>query len=203
MTDSDRIHWPTAIDFVQLVMALLDNIAPDLKDHMVRVGRGAKALAEALNLPDRDRHAFMLAGLLHDIGYLCDQATAPTDPLFDLVNQPDLYEKHPLLGQKLVAKSKSLIEVGLVIRHHHEHFDGSGFPDGLSGEDIPLGARLLAVIDYFERTTVDRPGINPISPEEAGEIIAEDAGIIYDPRLAKIFLTEIVPSGILDPPSPA
>ena len=104
------------------------------------------------------------------------------------------YYEHPKLSERLIGRSEAMHQVRLIVRHHHENFNGSGFPDGLAGQHIPLGARLLSIVDFFERMTVLRGSIGGMDPEEAKLIITEDAGIIYDPDLVKAFLDKVVDS---------
>ncbi len=187
-------------EVVFVLLGIMELINPDLKDHCQRVARGANALARALGWPDDMTRQTVSAALLHDIGYMLEQSGAGFRAEFDGTADSDQFESHPVMGAKILARAESLKEARRIVKHHHEHFDGSGFPDGLKGDNIPIGARLIAIVDFFERITVPRGEMTPMDPEEAALVITEDAGIIYDPALTEVFLEKVLPTGVLDPP---
>ena len=144
-----------------------------------------------------------IGGLLHDLGYLAIGGHG--HERWNILeeagsDQENIQEAHPVLGEKVVRRVKSLQEIRPIVRNHHEHYDGSGYPDGLKGKDIPAEARLVSIVDFYERVTVVRSGRTIMSPEEAELILREDAGIIYDPQMVPIFLDRVVPTGVMNPP---
>jgi len=182
-------------------------INPELLNHCRRVARGSRALAVGVGWPSESVQLVHLAGLVHDLGYLAVQSEAlislaeggeDQEPRDNLL-AGDVYQNHPLLGERIMASSESLAGVRPIVRSHHEHLDGSGFPDGLKGEEIPAPARLVAVVDFFERVTAARSGSALMSAEEAKVVLEEDAGIIYDPVMVRVFLEKILPTGVMDP----
>jgi ribonuclease P protein subunit RPR2 len=95
--------------------------------------------------------------------------------------------QHPVIGAQIVRGIEFLAQAAQVVRHHHERWDGTGYPDGLAGEDIPLAARVFAVADVLDALTTDRP-YRPASPlREAREMIAADSGTHFDPEVIEAF----------------
>jgi putative two-component system response regulator len=107
--------------------------------------------------------------------------------------------RHPLTGAQIVAPLDFFSDGALIVRHHHERQDGSGYPDGLSGETIPLGARIVAVADVYDALTSDRPYRRGLTHAAALERIAAEAGRTLDARLTRLF-TDMVGHA---PPAPA
>ncbi|MCK5219218.1 HD domain-containing protein, partial [bacterium] len=98
---------------------------------------------------------------------------------------------HPVVGAEILATVCSLSEVSVIVRHHHEHFDGGGYPDKLKGEQIPLFARILQIADSFDAMTSDRPYRKALSQEDAIKQLEIFAGRQFDPKLVEVFLREL------------
>lgn len=193
-------------DMIQALAGVVRMINPELADHCRRVARGARVLAQTLGWSPGDVLQVYLGGFFHDLGYISDQKEGLNGWLGGGVSNRDYgdaAQDHPLIGEQILAGIDSLTTAALIIRQHHEHYNGSGFPDGLKGKEIVPGARLLAIVDFFERMTVARSGTNPLTIEEACQIIREDAGIIYDPVIVPVFLEKVLPTGVLNPPAAA
>ena len=103
-------------------------------------------------------------------------------------------KEHPIIGQNILTSIENLKSVAKTIRHHHEKFDGSGYPDNLSGDSIPQGARILAIVDSYDAMTSERPYRPPTDPEKAVYEIEKHAGTQFDPQWVEIFL-ELFQSG--------
>ncbi len=133
--------------------------------------------------------ALWLGGFLHDLGKIAvpDRILLKNGPLN--VEERAVIQTHPTIGADLVQELRTLDGVRPIIRHHHERFDGSGYPDGLSGEEIPLGARIMAVVDVYDALRTERPYKFALSHEEAVDILWQEteAGS-WDPQVAKIFI---------------
>jgi|SRR5438874_11199830 len=160
--------------------------------HCERLAAYAVALGHALGVPEPLRRALHLGGYLHDLGKI---AVPDTVLLKEGALSPaeiQQIQRHPGVGADLVRGLHTLDEVRPIIRHHHERCDGSGYPDGLRGEAIPLGARIMAVVDVFDALHTARPYKPALSTAEALAILkAEcDAGA-WDPRVVARFV-EIV-----------
>jgi HD-GYP domain-containing protein (c-di-GMP phosphodiesterase class II) len=127
----------------------------------------ASALAQSFNLAARDLDALLQAGRLHDIGELgipdaVLNKPAPLEPA-----EQELVRNHPLMGARILGYIEAMRDVVPIVRHHHERMDGSGYPDGLKGDQIPLLARILAVADAYDAMTSPRPYRQAMTPEQA------------------------------------
>jgi putative two-component system response regulator len=133
-------------------------------------------LGESLSLPEEELRELRVASLLHDIGKVSvpDAILYKPGPLDQ--EEMEIVRQHPVVGERICAPLKSLRRILPVIRHHHERLDGSGYPDGLSGDKIPLRARILQIADIYDALTTDRPYRKALSSEEAAEILRTEAG---------------------------
>jgi len=157
--------------------------------HCDRLSRYAVALGEALGLDQEMLRALRLGGYLHDLGKIAVPdgillKPGPLDPL-----EQERIRAHPSAGSDLVLGLRSLELVRPIMRHHHEKWDGSGYPDGLKGEAIPLGARIISVVDVFDALHTDRPYKTAMSRSDAVSLLIRetDAGY-WDPRVVDSFL---------------
>jgi HD-GYP domain-containing protein (c-di-GMP phosphodiesterase class II) len=125
--------------------------------------------------------------LLHDVGKIGipDSILNKPGPLTD--QEFEAMKRHPLIGEKIILQVDELKELRSLVRHHHERFDGLGYPDGISGEGIPLEVRVFSIIDAFDAMTSERPYHQPRSQEAAVMEIKRSAGTRFDPKLVKIF----------------
>ncbi len=166
---------------------------PDLGLHCQRLALMGAAMGLTLGLPSSDILALQRGGYLHDIG----KVAVPDNVLFKpgpLTPQEwDTMKTHPERGERICKGVKSLASVLPIIRHHHEKWDGSGYPDGLQGDQIPLLARILQMADIYDALTSERPYKQPMTPEQALGIIREEARKGWrDPQLVDMF-AEILP----------
>lgn len=152
--------------------------------HCERLAAYAVTLGRALGVPEPLQRALRLGGYLHDLGKIAvpDGVLLKNGPLTPAERQ--LINRHPAVGADLVRGMQTLADVRPIIRHHHERWDGSGYPDGLRGEAIPLGARIMAVVDVFDALRTARPYKPALSLAQTLDILASetDAGA-WDPRV--------------------
>jgi len=155
------------------------------------VGYYCTTMAERLNLPEEEKKTLELAYLLRDLGKIgiSEQILAKPGRLTE--QEYAVVKEHPKIAERIVSDIKFLENTKPLIRHHHENFDGAGYPDGLKGENIPLGARILGIAAVFQALVSDRSYRKAYSKEEAIKIIRENSGSQFDPKLANLFL-EIV-----------
>jgi len=158
-------------------------------EHAERVRGYALALADAL--PSCDVHtadALDHAALLHDVGKLAipDGLLQKPGPLAP--HEYDQVKHHVIIGADMLAAIAYPGPLALIVRHHHEHWDGSGYPDGLIGDAIPLGARILAIADVYDALTSDRPYRRALSHAHAVDMLQARAGVMYDPGIVEVFL---------------
>jgi diguanylate cyclase (GGDEF)-like protein/putative nucleotidyltransferase with HDIG domain len=157
--------------------------------HVERVQYYAATLARHLRLPALDVQAVEIAALLHDIGKLAVPEHILSKPGPLTANERRKMEIHPTVGAEIVSAVPFPCPVAPLIRSHHERWDGTGYPARLRGEQIPLGARILSVVDCFDALTSDRPYRRAVSPYEAARMLQQDAGKAFDPHIVAQFAT--------------
>src|SRR5258707_9420687 len=167
--------------------------AIDAKDqtaqmHIRRVQVYATGLAKAAGLPDAEIQGVKTAALLHDIGKLAvpEHILAKPGPL-----TPEEFQKvriHPQVGAGIISAVRFPYPVAPLILSHHERWDGRGYPQGLVGESIPLGARILTIVDYYDAVSTERPYHRALSYESALSLLRHEAGRALDPRLVSTFI---------------
>jgi putative two-component system response regulator len=147
---------------------------PNTNGHCERLARHAVALGRSLNLAAEDLHALHRGAYLHDIGKvgLPDAVLLKPGPLTDSERQ--LMQRHPEIGETMIAPLQSLRHVRPIIRHHHERLDGSGYPDRLRGDDVPLLAQLVGIVDVYDALTSRRPYREAATPEDAARHLREE-----------------------------
>lgn len=158
------------------------------RGHSERVSRWSRRLAVALDLEPRAVEVVSQAGLLHDLGKIGvpEHVLRKAGPLD--ATEWALMKRHPLIGADIVAPLEFFAGGALVIRHHHERVDGSGYPDGLSDERIPLGARIVAVADVYDALTSNRAYRRALTPTAALAHLASEAGRTLDEDLVATFI---------------
>jgi len=159
--------------------------------HGKRTANYAQMLGRALHFTEERLKALRYGGLLHDVGKIGidDKILNKPDRL-----DPDEFktiQRHPEIGQYILTPISFLTDVSGMVRHHHERWDGKGYPDGLSGENIPLEARILTLADFFDSLTSARPYRSPMSVSDAIDLIAKERGTQFDPILADLFIEQI------------
>lgn len=180
-------------DLKELFMGAIKSIteALDAKDHFT-LGRSMRVCiysaktAEKLNFSVEDIGKIELASLLHDIGII---------GVDDSINQNNGFtqeefeesKKHVFHSIKILEDIKQLADVREIIKYHHENYDGTGYPYGIKGEEIPISSRIIAIADKFENLTSNKEGLPSMNNEEAMSIIKKQAGIEFDPQLIDAF----------------
>ncbi len=181
----------------ELYMSTIEALAMavDAKDqithgHIRRVQVYAVELAKRLGVKDdRQLKAIATAALLHDMGKLAIPEHILNKPGKLSVAEFEKMKKHADIGADLLSSVKFPYPVVPIVRHHHEHWNGGGYPSGIAGTDIPLGARILSVVDCFDALTSDRPYRPRLEPSEAFEIIRKGRGSAYDPLVVDTFIS--------------
>jgi putative nucleotidyltransferase with HDIG domain len=158
------------------------------RGHSERVGATSAALARALGLGPAEVDTVAQAGFLHDIGKIGVPEAVLGKPGALTEEDWALMRRHPLIGAQIVAPFDFLASAAPIIRHHHERCDGSGYPDGLRGEAIPLGACIVAVADVYDALTSDRPYRAALGPEQALEHLGAEAARTLDARVVAAFV---------------
>jgi len=176
-----RNSFGATIESLAGLIEMRDRNAPS---HSRNVAELVTAMAEGLKLGEDKVMQFRSAGLLHDIGKIAMSDHLLTKNSADLEGKDLIeYQNHVVRGQAAISMVPDLDEVGILIRHHHEYFDGTGFPDKLKGDEIPLGARIICVADLFERRLAQFPKSEAL--ELALESLNEEWGNALDPDLRR------------------
>jgi putative two-component system response regulator len=157
--------------------------------HTERVGMSARRLGEAIGLKEEVLDDLLWGGVIHDIGKIgvpdfILQKKGPLDP-----DEIILMRQHVLVGEEICRPLRSAHDLLPIIRHHHERWDGKGYPDELAGENIPITARIVAVCDSFDALISDRPYRKGLTHSDALATLQAGAGSQWDPELVRIFLT--------------
>ena len=188
--------------FLQSLLGLANALEakdPYTRGHSERVARLARGLALRIGCEPSESLVITQAGLLHDLGKIGIPEAVLRKPGPLTETEWELMREHPVVGARIVSPLEFFTEGALIIRHHHERQDGSGYPAGLSGEAIPLGARVVAVADVYDALTSDRPYRRGLPRGEALCWIQESAGRLLDARVVSAFLA-LVADGCPDSP---
>lgn len=168
--------------------------ALDMKEHNTnlhsqRVRKYTLLLADRFRLDDARKRTIGFGALLHDVGKIAVPDAILMKPGLLTEEEMHIMRKHPAVGYEIVNRIEFLREAADIVLAHHERFDGSGYPRGLKGEEIPFGARLFAVADVYDALTSIRPYRPVVTFEEAVVEIKKESGRHFDPRVVEVFLT--------------
>ncbi len=160
----------------------------ETNSHNYRVTLYALAMGEALGLDDTQMAALLKGSFLHDVGKIgiSDNILLKPDSLSD--EEYTQMKKHVLYGQEIIARSPWLSDASDVLTYHHEKYDGTGYMKGLKGEEIPLNARIFAIVDVFDALTSSRPYKDAFSYDKSIQILKEKSGTHFDPTLLSLFI---------------
>ena len=189
--ENARLYENLEDTFVQTVVTLANAI--DMRDtytssHSQRIAEWAAETAHLLGCTAQDVQAVYWGGLLHDIGKIGVPDSILRKPGKLDESEWEIIRGHTIHGARLIAPIKKLADVAPIIECSHERYDGSGYPYGLKGDDIPLGARIIGVVDSYSAMRDERPYKRPVSHEEAIEELKRNAGILFDPQVVIVFL---------------
>ncbi len=174
---------------VQALLRSLEAKDSETSHHSLRVTQHVTVMGEHLGLPQDEIETIQFGSSLHDlgkigiIGPILNKKGKLTEDEFAIVR------RHPVIGARIVETVDQLSGAVPIIRHHHEAFDGSGYPDRLKGEEIPFGARLVSVPDFYDALTMNRPYRPAYSHDKAIHMVRERSGTAFDPTMADLFLS--------------
>jgi len=174
-----------------VLLGMLREREPGLDRHLGGVAHLAAAMGRALRLEAEEMDVLVRAAEMHDIGKIAipDEILHKAGPLSEA--EEDLVHKHTLIGERVLAAAPALREVARVVRSSHERWDGSGYPDGLAGEEIPLPSRAILICDAYTAMTGTRPYGEPMSPGAALAELRRAAGTQFDPALVELFADQV------------
>jgi diguanylate cyclase (GGDEF)-like protein/putative nucleotidyltransferase with HDIG domain len=182
------------IEMATSLASAIDAKDPYTKDHSSSVSRYSEALARAINLPEDEVHRITLGALLHDVGKIGIPEHVLRKPANLLDEEWEIMKQHPVIGaEKVLEPNEALRDLIPMVKYHHENIDGTGYPDKLKGEEIPLSARIVSVADAFHALISDRPYRKGLDVEKACEILKMGSGTKWDSDLVRHFIN-IAPS---------
>jgi putative two-component system response regulator len=171
---------------------------PTAERHLQNIARYAVRLGQALGLEQHQLMLLRYGGILHDIGKVgvSEAILSKPGPLTEA--EWEKMRQHPVIGERICAPLRFSHEVGPIIRHHHERWDGQGYVDSLSGEKIPLLARVISVVDAFDTMSSDRPYRKALPIDETVRRLSDGAGTQWDPAITRVFLELVECEGLGD-----
>ena len=180
---------------IEVLAAAVDAKASFREHHGEAVTRMVRELAETAGYPIEDRETYEVAAQLHDVGKvgIAPEILEKSERLTEEERRE--LQRHVELGVDIFTNAEAPRELIEIVRHHHERWDGQGYPDGLRGDEIPLGARLINVCDSFQAMLSDRPYRAALTLDDARAEIRRGAGVQFDPVLAHLFLDRCRTSG--------
>lgn len=169
---------------------------PETAGHVARIAAWSRRIARAIGLSDSEIADVRLGAYLHDVGKvgLPDAVLLKHGVLSE--EEMELMKSHPLIGAHLVSSVGLGASVSEIVRHHHERFDGSGYPDGLLGDAVPLGARIVAVVDAFDAMSTSRVYRDRLEPSTVIRRLLRGRGEQFDPGVVEVFLRTLDDGGL-------
>ena len=194
---SMRVGEPRTVEFLEVLAETIESRDIYMRGHARRVAFYADLVAMRLCLSREEREHVRMAAFLHDIGKVGSASDLLAGEVMPEADRLESIHDHPGVGERLLLPLGLAAPIATTVRHHHERYDGKGYPDGLAGDDIPLAARIISVVDAFDAMTCERPYRSAKTREEAlAELRAESRGQ-FDPGLTDIFC-ELAVCGALE-----
>lgn len=180
------------LEMVQTLARAIDAKDSYTHDHADRARTYARLIGKSLGLPQAMIHHIEYAALMHDIGKIGIEENILHKPGKLTPEEREIIKKHPAIGNRIIAPVAFLSPVAPMVLYHQEWFNGQGYPEGLIGEEIPLGARIVAVIDAYDAMTTDRPYRKALGRDVAFEELNKGAGSQFDPKVVKAFIDVLI-----------
>jgi len=186
--ESNRQLDKTNLEFLETMARALDARDPYTAGHSDRVSANATAIAEAMGLPEKEVEIIRIGAQMHDIGKIGvpDTVLQKRGPLNE--EEFKLIKLHPQIGKRILEKVGSFQEYLPIVELHHEDYDGRGYPYGLSGDQVPLGVRIVHVADVYDAISSDRAYRAAMPPQQVLEILMRGSGTQFDPAVVRVFL---------------
>lgn len=188
---------PRTIEFLEVLGETIESRDIYMRGHARRVAFYADLIATRLCLSREEREHIRLAAFLHDIGKVGSPSDLLAGKSMPEAERQAAIHDHPAIGEKLLRPLGLAAPVATTVRHHHERWDGAGYPDGLAGDDIPLAARVIAVADAYDAMTCERPYRETRTQAETLAVLREESGGQFDPAIVELFC-DLAESGALD-----
>lgn len=191
LKERNLIEAKNVAEFMVALAKIIDAKSPYTSEHSDRVSEYSMTMARLLNLPEEEVERIGLGAKMHDIGklgtpdFILDKNGPLTDEEYDKIKQ------HPAKGAQLIESISSLKDLTEIVHYHHENLDGSGYPLGLKGDEIPLAARIVRIADYWDAITSHRPYRKPMTFEEASSVLRKECGKSTDAELVELFFAHL------------
>ena len=188
LRDTNQKLEKAYLESIQTLRYTVEAKDPYTRGHSDRVAEYSELIGKYLNLSEDDLHILKIGGLFHDIGKIGipDSILLKESKLDD--NEYSQIKNHPMIGVHMLGDANIFKDIIPMVKHHHERFDGRGYPSQLAGEDIPLIARIAAVADTFDAMTSKMSYRNALPLDVVKEEIKRCSGTQFDPKLAELFL---------------
>jgi len=184
-------HRPASREWRDVLRGLLRERDPELDAHVQEVAALALRLGKRLGLTGEELGNLVAAAELHDIGKAAIPDAILNKPMALDREERAFIERHTIIGERIIASAPSLRPIAAIVRATHERYDGSGYPDGLCGEQIPLAARIIAICDAYQAMTSNRGYWNAVTERQARAELLRCAGSQFDPELTRLFLDSV------------
>jgi putative nucleotidyltransferase with HDIG domain len=179
-------------NMTELIVSAIETVRLKYKERYWKMTQMATNVAKKIGIqPWSEEYKNIYFGtLLHDIGYLSPKLKYDMDNVDNILQRAKIEQSHVIIGAEIVSKITLLKNIAPIIKYHHENFDGSGYPEGLKGDAIPLGARIIAVVEYVEELK-----LNGLPTEQIVQLLTQYSGTKFDPKIVEI-VKEIILSDI-------
>jgi putative nucleotidyltransferase with HDIG domain len=176
------------LGLLETIGAIIDADDTYTYGHSTQVASYVAAICEKMALPSKQQEIIVKAALVHDIGKVGVMDTIVSKPSALTDDERNIMKRHPNIGAEILERMEGFLDLVPIVRHHHERWDGKGYPDGLQGDEIPLGARIMAVADTADAMLSDRPYRPTRSLKEVSVEIQRLSGTQFDPQVAEAFI---------------
>jgi len=176
---------------IDSILDTLYTVNPREKEHSIRVSELCWYMGKALKLSDTEVKKLSDAGYLHDIGKIVLDPKLLKKNVRQTDKEWELIKKHPIIGYRILNTFDHTLDLSEIVLAHQERWDGSGYPKGLKGEEIPRLSRIIAIAESYERMLAGAENAPPMSRDQALETIREEAGTYFDPELAEVFINVV------------
>jgi hypothetical protein len=185
---------------VKSLASAIDAKDPYTHGHSLRVAYYSAIIAEYLHLPPDQHEEVYLAAVLHDVGKIAVPEAILLKPASLDEHEWDEMKQHPLHSAEILSKVKQFKSIARAVRHEHERYDGSGYPDGLKAEEIPLASRIIAIADAYDAMTTSRSYRQGMAPQHAMQLLVKVVGSQFDPKIFTHFKTAFEQGRLTLPP---
>jgi HD-GYP domain-containing protein (c-di-GMP phosphodiesterase class II) len=188
LADMNAALRETNIELLETLGAVVDSLSPNTLNHSTQVAIYALYIAREMALPEDEQERIFKAALVHDVGMISLSSAAISKENRLTGEEVESLRLHPTISAEIIGRIHQLRDLATLVHYHHERFDGTGYPDRLIGEEIPLGARIIAIADTLDAMLTDRPGWPGHPLHEVITEMKQCSGLQFDPEVVRAFL---------------